>query len=111
MADELVPDPQVQKEFGISAMTLWRWDHDSALHFPPAIKIKTRKYRFRLALDAFKAELLRKAIAERNKKPTRLQKQARRQEEITSKAVGAGGDDTSKASIAKQKVHDKRGQP
>jgi hypothetical protein len=26
--DEFVPDPKVCKEFGITAMTLWRWDHD-----------------------------------------------------------------------------------
>jgi hypothetical protein len=26
--DELVPDPQIFKEFGITSMTGWRWDHD-----------------------------------------------------------------------------------
>jgi hypothetical protein len=24
--DTLVPDPQVQKEFGVTAMSIWRWD-------------------------------------------------------------------------------------
>jgi hypothetical protein len=26
--DTLVPDPLVQKEFGVSAMSIWRWDRD-----------------------------------------------------------------------------------
>src|SRR5450755_4774318 len=26
--DELVPDPQVAREFNVSLMTLWRWDRD-----------------------------------------------------------------------------------
>ena len=26
--DTLVPDPQVQKEFGVTAMSIWRWDRD-----------------------------------------------------------------------------------
>lgn len=54
MTDYLVPDPQVQKEFGISAMTLWRWTQDPKLDFPPIIKIRTRNYRSRMALDNFK---------------------------------------------------------
>ena len=29
--DTLVPDPQVQKEFGVSAMSIWRWDRDPEL--------------------------------------------------------------------------------
>jgi hypothetical protein len=29
--DSLVPDPQVCREFGVSAMTLWRWDRDPFL--------------------------------------------------------------------------------
>ena len=32
--DEFVPDPQVAKEFNVTLMTLWRWDHDRALDFP-----------------------------------------------------------------------------
>lgn len=56
-ADYLVPDPQVQKEFSISAMTLWRWTQDQKLGFPPLIKIRTRNYRSRAALEAFKAGL------------------------------------------------------
>jgi predicted DNA-binding transcriptional regulator AlpA len=53
--DPLIPDPQVQKELGISAMTLWRWDRDPKLGFPPPIRIRRRKYRRRSALNRFKA--------------------------------------------------------
>jgi hypothetical protein len=37
---ELVPDPQVCREFQITSMTLWRWDHDPDLKFPPPIRIR-----------------------------------------------------------------------
>lgn len=63
--DFLVPDPQVATEFSVSLMTLWRWDHDAALGFPPAVKIKGRKFRSRQQLDAFKARLFKQALAER----------------------------------------------
>jgi hypothetical protein len=33
--DDLVPDPKVILEFGVTAMTLWRWDQDPELGFPP----------------------------------------------------------------------------
>jgi hypothetical protein len=29
--DELVPDPQVAREFNVTLMTLWRWDRDPKL--------------------------------------------------------------------------------
>jgi predicted DNA-binding transcriptional regulator AlpA len=63
--DELVPDPVVQKEFGVCAMTLYRWDHDPAMEFPKPVKIRNRKYRSRRKLEKYKARLLRKAIAVR----------------------------------------------
>ena len=37
--DNLIPDPIVCAEFGVTAMTLWRWTHDTELNFPPAIAI------------------------------------------------------------------------
>ena len=64
--DELVPDPQVWAELGISSMTLWRWDHDpklAALGFPPPIKIRTRNFRSRRRLEKFKSNLLKNAVA------------------------------------------------
>jgi hypothetical protein len=63
--DELVPDPQVQKEFGITAMTLWRWDHDPDLGFAPRIKIRGKNYRSRKHLEEFKQRMVANAIAVR----------------------------------------------
>ena len=34
MSKRLIPDPQVQERYSISAMTLWRWDHDANLRLP-----------------------------------------------------------------------------
>lgn len=62
--DQLVPDPVVQKELGITAMTLWRWEHDPALQFPPKIKIRERNYRSRNELEAFKTRLIANAAAQ-----------------------------------------------
>jgi len=62
---ELVPDPQVRREFGgVSEMTIWRWDRDpkmAELGWPSAVKIRKRKFRPRKQLEAFKANLLRQA--------------------------------------------------
>ena len=60
--NDLIPDPEVLDEFHISAMTLWRWDHDEELKFPPPIRIRNRKYRQRSALDEFKQRLVQDAI-------------------------------------------------
>jgi predicted DNA-binding transcriptional regulator AlpA len=68
--DELVPEAQVLREFGVSAMTFWRWDRDPALNFPPPVKIRGRKFRYRAALETFKRRLLADAIAQRSV-PTR----------------------------------------
>ena len=66
--DELVPDPIVCREFNISAMTLWRWDHDpelAALGLPPPVIIRKRKFRVRRQLESFKQHMLRRAIEQR----------------------------------------------
>jgi hypothetical protein len=60
--DDFVPDPVVMKEFGLNPMKLWRWDQDPRIGFPPKMKIGKRNYRSRRAIEAFKAELLRKAV-------------------------------------------------
>jgi predicted DNA-binding transcriptional regulator AlpA len=65
--DELIPDPTVWKEFGISSMTGWRWTNDPALGFPPPVKIRNRKFRSRRALEAFKQRLLIEAATQRNR--------------------------------------------
>ena len=64
--DEWVPDPQVCREFNISSMTLWRWDMDPQLGFPPPVRIRQRKFRSRSALEAFKRRLLANAIKKRS---------------------------------------------
>jgi hypothetical protein len=63
--DELVPDPQVWDEFGICAMTGWRWSRDPELKFPPPIKIRTRNFRSRRMLEDFKQRMLHLALAGR----------------------------------------------
>jgi hypothetical protein len=63
--DTLVPDPLVQQEFGVTAMTIHRWDHDPNLNFPPKIKIRTKNYRSRKALEQFKADLIVSAMRDR----------------------------------------------
>jgi hypothetical protein len=68
--DTLVPDPQVQREFSVTAMTMSRWDADpkmNELGWPVPIRIRKRKFRSRHALEAFKDKMARRAIAERNK--------------------------------------------
>lgn len=70
--DELVPDPIVCREFNISAMTLWRWDHDAelaALGLPLPVIIRRRKFRVRRQLEEFKRTMMRQAIAERSRPP------------------------------------------
>ena len=64
--DELVPDPQVYREFNITAMAGWRWDRDEeliALGWPTPIRIRSRKFRSRRALENFKANMQRRAMA------------------------------------------------
>ena len=66
--EHLVPDPLVAEEFHITPMTIWRWDRDPAkikVGWPPKVKIGTRNYRNRSQLEAFKANVLRLALAER----------------------------------------------
>jgi hypothetical protein len=59
--DELVPDPQVCREFHISYMTLYRWSRDPDLGFAPAIKIRRRNFRSRRRLEEFKQRVARSA--------------------------------------------------
>jgi predicted DNA-binding transcriptional regulator AlpA len=60
-ADVLLPDPKVTERYGITAMTLWRWDHDEKLNFPPPIRIGRRKYRKLSELVAFERDAARRA--------------------------------------------------
>jgi predicted DNA-binding transcriptional regulator AlpA len=51
----LLPDSKVAARYGISHMTLWRWDRDPTLNFPKPVRIRGRKYRDEGELDAFDA--------------------------------------------------------
>jgi len=65
----LIPDPVVAKEFGISLMSMWRWDRDEAkiaLGWPPKVQLRKRNYRHRSQIEAFKANLLKRALAKRD---------------------------------------------
>jgi hypothetical protein len=71
--DYLVPDQEVAREFSVTDMTLWRWDHDEAkiaLGWPPKIKNGRRNYRSRNQLEAFKKSLIATALAGRASKAT-----------------------------------------
>jgi hypothetical protein len=67
--DHLVPDPTVAKEFHTTLTQPWRWDHDPAkvaLGWPPKVKIGARNFRHRSQLEAFKSNLLQRALAARD---------------------------------------------
>jgi hypothetical protein len=69
--EELVPDPHVSKEFGITSMTVWRWDHDpkmAELGWPAPVYIRRRKYRPRQKLEAFKQRMVEHAARERGRR-------------------------------------------
>jgi len=72
-----VPDPQVWRELGITSMTGWRWTRDADLDFPPLIKIRTRNFRSRKQLEAFKQRMVQQALQQRARHP-----------EVTPQAAG-----------------------
>jgi predicted DNA-binding transcriptional regulator AlpA len=53
--EDLLPAVKVSSRYGVSSMTVWRWEKDSALNFPQPIRINGRRY-WRIAdLQAFEA--------------------------------------------------------
>ena len=50
---KLLPEPRVCERYGVTDMTLRRWDADPTLDFPQPIRIRRRKYRDAAELDAF----------------------------------------------------------
>jgi hypothetical protein len=58
---KLIPDAQVAKRYGVTLMTIWRWDQDPELNFPGPVRIRKRKYRDAEELDAFDAAHRREA--------------------------------------------------
>jgi hypothetical protein len=55
LSKQYLNEKQVRARYGISVMTLWRWDRRPDLGFPPAFTIGQRKYRDEAELDAFDA--------------------------------------------------------
>ena len=51
--EQFLPDPMVERRYGVSDMTVKRWDGDESLGFPKATVIRGRKYRKLSELLAF----------------------------------------------------------
>jgi predicted DNA-binding transcriptional regulator AlpA len=49
--DQYLPRKAVRERYGISAMTLWRWERDARLRFPKPIQINGRLYQSLGALE------------------------------------------------------------
>jgi predicted DNA-binding transcriptional regulator AlpA len=49
--DQYLPRKAVRERYGISAMTLWRWERDVRLRFPKPIVINGRLYQSLSALE------------------------------------------------------------
>jgi len=70
--DSFVPDPVALKELAITDMTAWRRDHDprmAALGWPVKVNIGGRNFRSRKQLEAFKENMMRRALAKRDEVP------------------------------------------
>jgi hypothetical protein len=66
--DILVPDKQVRAEFGVTSMTMFRWDRDRDLGFPVKVQIRGRNFRSRRALEEFKTRMIGQAMKARASK-------------------------------------------
>ncbi len=81
----LVAKPRLAHEHDVSTRTIDRWTEDPTLNFPRPVKIKTRIYYYRDEVENWKADRLRKSLAERAPPPNRRSRLAQR----VSKADGA----------------------
>ena len=55
---ELVPDVVIRSEFGVSAMSIFRWERDPSLDFPRPVIIRGRRYFIRDQIELFKDRLI-----------------------------------------------------
>lgn len=70
--DQFLPQPKVQKRYGVGGMSIWRWVNDEDLEFPKPIQIGKRNY-FKLSdLEAWE----RKRAASRQ--PVNVQRNRKR---------------------------------
>ena len=69
--DELIPDPQICRNYKITSMTLWRWRRNSKIDYPHPIKIGERNYVPRAADNAFRQRMIMRSIEERSRNRAR----------------------------------------
>jgi hypothetical protein len=77
--DVWIPDDEFIKELGIGRMSMHRYDRDPVMHalgWPPPMKIKERNYRSRRVTEAFKANMLKRAMAARRKLMEKVSEEA-----------------------------------
>jgi hypothetical protein len=58
-----LPDALVRQRYGVSDMTIQRWDADPELGFPKALRINGRRYRDEAELEAWERSLAAKGKA------------------------------------------------
>jgi hypothetical protein len=60
--DDLIPDSEVARRYGVHIKTIARWDDYPQLDFPAPIVITNRKYRRRRELEEFeRRQVVRRA--------------------------------------------------
>lgn len=64
---DLIPDPEIARQLGVTLMTIWRWDHSPEMGFPKRIKINTRNYRSASDLAAWRDKLVRQSVRDAKK--------------------------------------------
>jgi hypothetical protein len=57
----LMPDSAVARRYGVHTKTLTRWDNTPELGFPPPVRIRRRRYRSIVELEAWDARNSRAA--------------------------------------------------
>lgn len=59
----LLPDRKVCERYGVTKMTLFRWDNKPELNFPKPVVIQKRKYRYLHELEDFERARVKSAVA------------------------------------------------
>jgi predicted DNA-binding transcriptional regulator AlpA len=61
---QLLPQPATCRRYGVSQMSLWRWQNNPNLGFPKSIKIAGRKYFYLHDLICWEKSLVRKCTGQ-----------------------------------------------
>ena len=67
MNETLIPDREVRRRLGVSTTTIWRWQQDESVGFPPAIYIRGRRFRDSEQLEAWRKKMVENPEAGRRK--------------------------------------------